>query len=540
MYFSSIGAPDTIPDLEDFMKMAYLYGSSNVYRFYKNGVDCGLSTLSSLTLVECTRQTVLDAHVSDLASPKFIVTSVLENFVCDACAGGEGYELFGNQVITRHVEFLSDLVSKWPGLIVAIVPPILRSKPAWFATHLPQFNEFLAAEVSRVRCPGMKLFCPFVVSSDMLIPDLVHLTPAAGIEFIDYLEREISSIKFSFTEAVSSAAMDDEVTMIETLSSDEEVEETLGADLSMDEKLNRIFAAVSGSSTKVKKLKSRIEVVAKAHSQLDGRLVVRRKQDNLVFARLKEEADYETNRSREDRVVITGLAALKKVPSTHKEKKEHYSALITALVKLAVPGLEPPPSVLDVYLTVTKGRAQPVVEARLDSVSGAIAFRTESAKLAKENSGKFAGLFFTNSATLATRVRIEIIRAIALKLTTNTEDAYVQGFISRPLLHYRSQDPANRVAGGADRSYTFVDAVSRFGDLLFDSDLTASYARAGHTFAGAMEHYFVVLGEGHVVPPRPIPGSSRGRGRFSGRTRGGRKRFGDALETPSKKNNQNE
>ena len=132
------------------------------------------------------------------------------------------------------------------------------------------------------------------------------------------------------------------------------------------------------------------------------------------------------------------------------------------------------------------------------------------------------------------------MRAIALKLKTNTEDAYVQGFISRPLLHYRSVDPANRVAGGADRSYTFVDAVSCFGELLFDSDLTTSYARAGYTFVGAMEHYFVLLGEGHVVPPRPVPGSSHGRGSYAGHTRGGRKRFGDILETPSKKNSKNE
>ena len=255
----------------------------------------------------------------------------------------------------------------------------------------------------------------------------------------------------------------------------------------------------------------------------------------MVFARLKEEADYETNKSREDRVVITGLPAVRRGASTHKEKKDHYIELISGLVKIAVPGLEPSPSVLDVYLTVKKNRALPVVEARFDSVSGAIHFRTEAAKLAKENSGKFAGLFFTNAATLATRVRIEIMRAIALKLKTDTEDAYVQGFISRPLLHYRSVDPTNRIAGGADRSYTFVDAVSRFGDLLMDPDLTTSYARAGHTFAGAMEHYFIVLGEGHVVPARPVPGSFRGRGRNVGRVRGGRKRFGDALETPSKK-----
>ena len=521
--------------------MAFLYGSSNVYRFYQSAVVRGLSTLSSLELVECTRQTVFETHTSELVSPKFIVTSVLENFVCDACSGdiGEGFGLFGNQAITRHVDVLTDLIKKWPGLVVFIVPPFLRSRPEWFAAHLSQFSEFLTSEIDRVACSSLRLFCPFIVTADMLSADLVHLTPAAGVEFMDYLEREISAVMVTAMETSASDESGD-VTVIEHVPSEddedeEDEEETLDPALSLDEKLSKIFAAVSGSSTKVKKLKSRLDVVASSHAKLDSRLTVRRKQDNMVFARLKEEADYETNKSREDRVVITGLPAVRRGASTHKEKKDHYIELISGLVKIAVPGLEPSPSVLDVYLTVKKNRALPVVEARFDSVSGAIHFRTEAAKLAKENSGKFAGLFFTNAATLATRVRIEIMRAIALKLKTDTEDAYVQGFISRPLLHYRSVDPTNRIAGGADRSYTFVDAVSRFGDLLMDPNLTTSYARAGHTFAGAMEHYFIVLGEGHVVPARPVPGSFRGRGRNVGRVRGGRKRFGDALETPSKK-----
>ena len=510
--------------------MAFLYGSSNVYRHYSRSVNRGLEVLASLELVECTRQTVLDAHIADLKSPSFVVTSVLENFICDACTceNIEGFGLFGNQVITRHVELLADLVSKWPSLVVAIVPPKLRTAPDWFPALLPDFISFIESEVARVGCANMKLFSPFTVSADMLMSDRVHLTQASGNEFMDYLEREISAVK--------PAAIDPDLTMVIDVSEDEE-EPSLDPALSLDEKLSRIFAAVSGSSSRVKKVSARVSEVARSHSLLDTRLTARRKQDNLVFARLKEEANYETNRSREDRVVITGLAPLRRTASTHKEKKAHYVSLIGELVKLAVPGLEPPPRVLDVYLTVRKDRSQPVVEAKFDSVGGAIQFRTEAAKLAKEDTGRFAGLFFTNSATLSTRVRIEIMRAIALKLKTETEDAYVQGFISRPLLHYRSVDPSNRVAGGADRSYTFVDAINRFGDLLMDADLTSSYARAGHTFQGAMEHYFIVLSEGRAVPARPVPGSYRGRrGSSSGRSRGGRKRFGDALvPTPSKK-----
>ena len=119
---------------------------------------------------------------------------MLENFVCDACSGdtGEGFGLFGNQAITRHVDVLTDLIAKWPGLVVFIVPPFLRTKPEWFSAHLPQFIDSLTSKIERVACSSLKLFSQFVVSADMLAADLVHLSPAAGIKLMDFLEREIA------------------------------------------------------------------------------------------------------------------------------------------------------------------------------------------------------------------------------------------------------------------------------------------------------------------------------------------------------------
>ena len=317
-----------------------------MYRHYKHGVRRGLATLATLELVECTRKTVLEAHVSGLTSPRLIVASVLPNFICDACTGDdvESFGLFGNQVITSHVEYFVDLISKWPGLTVCIVPPFLRVRPGWFSSLLKSFTTFLSSEVARVNCPGVKLLRSFSVTTEMLTPDQVHLSLVAGGQFMDFLEREIVALKLSETapEAGGDAESSD-TTMINLESSEEEEEEKLDSSLTLDEKLSRIFSAVSGSASKVSRLKAKVESIATSHSLLDSRLTVRRKQDNLVFARLKEEADYETNRSREDRVVITGLSPLRKMVSTHKEKKDHYVSVLSELVKTAIPGVEPPP-----------------------------------------------------------------------------------------------------------------------------------------------------------------------------------------------------
>ncbi len=111
-----------------------LYGSSNVYRHYSRatpGLGLGLS------LVECTRRTVFDAHLATLGqleSGSFLVTSVLENFIVDACVGltSEEVLLFGNQQITAHVEALASLLRNRVNVAAAIVPPIFRLIPGEF------------------------------------------------------------------------------------------------------------------------------------------------------------------------------------------------------------------------------------------------------------------------------------------------------------------------------------------------------------------------------------------------------------------------
>jgi hypothetical protein len=88
------------------------------------------------------------------------------------------------------------------------------------------------------------------------------------------------------------------------------------------------------------------------------------------------------------------------------------------------------------------------------------AFRIAAAKLAKDESPNFKGLFVANSVTLATRVRIEILCAIADLHKTDAVQAYVQPFSSRPALHLKMRDPLVGTLDGVNCSYTFAEAES--------------------------------------------------------------------------------
>ncbi len=113
------------------------YGSSNVYRNYTRsslGLDLGL------TLVQCTKKAVLDAHVASLSgqAPSLIITSVLENFIADVCLDIDEAEagLFSNQLITAHVETMSALVAGSPDSVVCFVPLLCRLVPGLFFQFL--------------------------------------------------------------------------------------------------------------------------------------------------------------------------------------------------------------------------------------------------------------------------------------------------------------------------------------------------------------------------------------------------------------------
>ena len=108
---------------------------------------------------------------------------------------------------------------------------------------------------------------------------------------------------------------------------------------------------------------------------------------------------------------------------------------------------------------------------------------------AKKKAGEdFGRIYLANSVTLATRVRVDIMKAMAKKFTTEREDMFVVAFASRPVLQVRSKEQNVRSMG-----YTFSDAVVRYGEGLQETELGDAYRRAGVAFRGQLQQNFVVL-----------------------------------------------
>jgi hypothetical protein len=222
---------------------------------------------------------------------------------------------------------------------------------------------------------------------------------------------------------------------------------------------------------------------------LEAAFRTRNISDNLVLARLREEIDSTANKSREDRVVINGLVCRQPLPSEIRQRTEVLREVVSELFNFLVPDFG------GKITFISQGKSAsvslPMVEVRLDKVEYAASIRRAFAEKSKAKllTGDLERIFITNSVNLATRVRIDVMKAISQKVASDRVKSYVVGFISRPVMHVK------KLSDGSHRTYTFVDSIMAYGNLIRPADLAAAYKRAGVAFDGQMQQNFVLMTE---------------------------------------------
>ena len=391
--------------------------------------------------------------------------------------------------ISEHVQLIHNYALRNPATRLVIVPPLPRSVPSWFGPYLQGLSAQLCSEVAKLGTSQICCLAPFIAPPSFFESDGIHLHQAAGIDFIKYIIASVDQvypvIQCQSLPSPSSRSPDEVAQVIAGCSK---------ASPEVPSDLQHLSSAVS-------------DLTALTQNFRDD-VLVRRSQDNLVFARLKEDRDFELNKARENRFTLSGLKLRgdQVPPPDAVQRKEFFKGIIQALVDEACPDIEPKPLVQDVYVNMRRGIGTPFFEVRMDSVASSTSFRVAGSKLAKSETPppNFAGLFIANAVTLTTRVRIEILRALSKILTSGTQDAFVKGFTSRPVLLVKAKGPATDpadiptsqpAATQTGRSFTFCEAIEKWGYLLVPANLVMAYRKARPAFIGCLEQYFVVLKE---------------------------------------------
>jgi hypothetical protein len=428
-----------------------LIGSSNVARFYNHS---SFREFNQYQMMKCTTMDSLMALMTEIedGSSNNVIISVLENIIVDAADKSKSEEDRKDQIkiaIQKAIGLVEVTATRLPRSKFCIVSPLKRPAVSWFDENKSLIDDKIRKNVSKMKTFNVTRLLCMCSSLQAFDKDGIHLTEDSGQIFVESILKAAEEI-FSAVDVNS-----------------EKTESSIGEPAE----------ATFGESMEVKDL---IPV-----------LKARFESDNLMFARLREEIDSTANKSREDRVVVTGITCKEPLPTENRQRIEKLKGLVAEVFEAIKPGFT------GKILYASQGRNNdtlPVLEVKLDRVEHAVAIRKAFAEKRKKEklSGCLERIFISNSINVGTRVRIEILKAIAKRTSTAQDLSYVASFISRPVMHVRSRNDKNAKPA---KTYTFIDAVKQFGSRLKTEDLLEAYAKAGKAFSGQLEQNFVVLKE---------------------------------------------
>ena len=445
-------------------------GSSNIYRTYLPNT---FKEYNEYKMLKCVDIVSFKAFMGGIKNNSRVIVSVVENFVTKAGNDERNKEADGvheeeedgdrkliaavKEVITEYVAIIQETAKNNPKTLISVVRPILRPANEWYQVKLTVIRKMIDDEILKMKMKNVSRTDAIAVASQQFTTDGVHLTAASGKIFVEGI-----------------------LTASEDFFNAEEVDLTKDNSAKPDNK---------GSD------------VNRRITLLEEEMKARKCNDNLLFARIREELDSISNRAKEDRVVITGITSSTPAPAGPIQRKEWLNNIVMSIISEVDKDFKG--KVLFVNQGRNNGREIPMVEIRLDSVEAAAGIRKAYAETRKAGK-EFGRLFIANCVGLSTRVRVDIMKALAAKITNSDQVSYVSAFTSRPILHVKPKNPDN----GRPTSFTFSDAVAKYGSLVKDEDLGEAYRRAGTAFTGQLEQHFVVLRDGAQQSAGPRPGGS--------------------------------
>ena len=441
-----------------------LIGSSNIYRPFD---ILSKEDQDKIDLRRCTKIEAYKVFMNGLTEEnRNVVVSVIENFVCDAVGEVVDTEEVGRivkGVLDVFFTVLQEATSRLPKSRFAIVEPTQRPGVAWYTLAFAEFKTEYAGRVAAIKGMNVSSIKFDDLPSQIFDQYGVHLTPGMGLQFLNAVTY--------FADQIFKAPIVDLAENEETMEASDAAQD--GRSGLRDES----GPVSSGSATESRSVQAQLDDALR-------NIGIRQYNDNLVLARIREELDFAANVKKEDRLIISGLSSNVARPANEVDSRRWLREIAGAALDKILP--QSSDKIQFVGGNRSKASDIPMCEVKFKESDWAGKVRREFGKQRKE--GKVEGrVFVANCVTQATRVRLEILRAIAKKCATSNEDMLVMGFTSRPILQIVRRD------GNSRQILTFVDAVAKFGNRVKEADLGLAYERAGVTFKGQMEQNFVVL-----------------------------------------------
>ena len=393
------------------------------------------------------------------------------------------------KVIKEYLDVIKESASKYKETKFAIVRPTMRPVYKWYSENHGDICKAVEDGINKMNLTNLGKIGGMSRMSQQFEDDEIHYTANAGLVFLDTI--------LTAAEAQFGAELID-------LDWEMEKSKTTTASASIVPLKNRTFkiGSTPTNENENENKNDRLGALEREVGRMKNDLKQRQFNDNLVTARIREELDAIANEKKEDRLIVNGLTNKTPRPNNLEDRKRWIDEMIGG----ALNSIEPHSGKHVVFANQGKNKTKdiPLFEVKMDSKELALKIRRQFA--AKKKSGADLGrLYIANCVTIAMRVRVDIMKAMATKYSSDKEVLYVTPFTSRPMLHAKKKDENQR-----PMAYTFLDAIMKYGAGLRESDLGEAYKRAGTLFKGQLQQYFVVLHEDFIGEVATTGGNQKG------------------------------
>jgi uncharacterized membrane protein YgcG len=486
-----------------------LIGSSNIRRFY----PCEQTNEYPKYKVEsATLKRAFEVSVEAVPNDARVIISVLENFIEKVTNINDTSQKLKEmqQVIQSVVDTVVEVAKQKREARFVMAYPILRPGNKWMTENEDSIRKEFEKSINSQSEINISKIDSVSRASQVFENDGVHLTAVAGRNFLGNL---IGMAEESFLA---------DLVDIEREEEDEE-EDTIGKVINLGK-----TSSHANSKVDLVDLKRVTTDLKNWRSNVERSLNSRFRSDNLMFARLRDEIDSETNRKREDRTLVTGFVDPTKLPKITAERNEALKTIAKEFCQNLKDDFDG-----TIMFATTSGRLDKgnlMLEFRIDDVEKAREIRKIFAtrRAAGNMPEGFENVQVMTAITLATKVRIEIMKTIARRIESSTETAYVPTFLPRPIMHIKAKsdrsesgtrgkhDPRRHIG-----SLTFADSIMQYGGLISGNDLEPAYKKAAGNFRGQMRQHFVVLEDSdyrprYSYPPPAVGSGTSGSGGSSG------------------------
>ena len=477
-----------------------LIGSSNIRRFYTDSLSEHKYKMEAATV-----QRAFEVSMASVKDGDRVIISVVENFIeKEITKVDEEHKMAAlTETIDAFMSIVIDTSKRCPATKFALAVPTLRPANQWMTEMEDEIRGEFEKAYNKDGFLNITKIDAIARGSQLFEKDGVHFTKEAGRGFVSNL-IEMAEVAFE-AESVDVAEDDSLIGKVVT-----------AAKQSTSNMENSMLQDLKKDSTEMKKWRKDLEL----------KLNARFHNDNIMFARLREEADSEVNRRKEDRTLVMGLTEPTDLPKFGQERTEGVKKLAEDFCKKVKPNFDGKILFAAVMGRPENGKIR--IEFRLDTFEKAREIRKMFAvnRTTNKLSQELAELHVTTVITLGTRVRMEVMKAIAIKIESATEVAYVPNFLPRPIMHIKKKTGAGETgARGHVKTLTFVDTIIEYGNTVSKRDLTRAYDAAKGNFKGLMKQHFLVLDDQEAPPAagtsagsgkgqkRPNPAGGGGRGK---------------------------